>query len=129
MSTPVHRRHPAKRDALKYAKQLEMYTIKKSFNEKHFSKKKYRRSLKGEIVKHTRDCYSFLVKADACSVLDTELAKHYLTEATLSVAALAAQLDTANALYATSIPNIGYWADQIELVKEGIDRWMKLLEK
>ena len=37
-----------------------MYTIKKSFNEKHFSKKKYRRSLKGEIVKHTRDCYSFL---------------------------------------------------------------------
>ena len=127
MSTPVHRRHPAKRDALKYAKQLEMYTIKKAFNENHFSKKKYRRSLKGEIVKHTRDCYSFLVKADACE--DKGYARYYLTEARLSLAALTAQLDTANALYATYIPNISYWAEQIELLKEGIERWMKLLQK
>ena len=127
MSTPVHRRHPAKMDALKLAKQLEIYTIKKSYNDKYFSKKKYRRSLTGEIIKQTKDCYNFLVKAFYCEDKDT--ATQYLNEAVLCLQVLSAQLDTANTLYETPIPNIDFWAEQIVGVKEGIERWMKLLRK
>lgn len=127
MSTPVHRRHPARMDALKLAKQLEIYTIKKSYNDKYFSKKKYRRSLTGEIIRHTKDCYSHLVKAFYCE--DKETAMQFLNDAMLSLQVLAAQLDVANTLYETPIPNISFWAEQIEGVKEGIERWMKTLRK
>lgn len=39
MTTPTHRRNPAVFEALKLAKLLEIYTIKKVCNEKNFSRK------------------------------------------------------------------------------------------
>lgn len=54
MTTPTHRRNPAVFEALKLAKLLEIYTIKKVCNEKNFSKKKYRRFLSMELINQSK---------------------------------------------------------------------------
>lgn len=127
MSTPEFKRYPAKMDVLKKAKLLELYTIKKVCNEKHFSKKKYRRFLTMEIINLTKDCYTNLVKAWYCT--DKDKALGFKCDALLCMDALLAQLDVANTLYSTPIPNMEYWAEQIVDVKDGISAWIQSTAK
>ncbi len=124
MSTPEFKRHPAKMIALKKAKQLEEYTIRKVCNEKHFSKKKYRRFLTMEIVNLTKDCYTLLIKAFYCE--DKDKATELKQDALLCVNALLAQLDIANTLYSTPIPNIEHWAELIVDLKDSIEHGFKV---
>lgn len=97
MTTPTYKRHPAKLDALKLAKILETYTIKKVCNDKYFSKKKYRRFLSMELINLTKDCYTCLVKAYHCP--DGDRSAEYKQDALLCISAFMAQLDVANNLY------------------------------
>lgn len=122
MTTPTYKRHPAKLDALKLAKILETYTIKKVCNDKYFSKKKYRRFLSMELINLTKDCYTCLVKAYHCP--DGDRSAEYKQDAMLCISAFMAQLDVANNLYDTPIPSIEYWAEQAVDVKESIEAWM-----
>jgi len=124
MSTPLHKRRPAKLEALKAAKELEIYTIKKLSNEEHFKKKKYRKVLAPTILEETKNCYTLLVKADACK--DKAKAILLANEAMLCVEAVLAQLDTANVLYETPIPNIEYWAGKLVDLKGEIERWERM---
>lgn len=127
MTTPTYKRNPAVFEALKLAKLLEIYTIKKVCNEKNFSKKKYRRFLSMELINQSKDCYTNLVKAYFCE--DSEKSLEYKQEALLCVNVLLAQMDAANELYQTPIPNMEYWAAQAVDVKEAINRWMKNSEQ
>lgn len=127
MTTPCQNRHPAKLMALKQAKMLELYTIKKVCNEKAFSKKKYRRFLTSDILTLTKDCYTYLVKAHNC--LDEEKSLLYKREAILNLEALLAQLDVANTLYATPIPKIEYWTELIVKTEDSIKTWIKNSKK
>lgn len=123
MSTPNYKRTPAKMDMLKKTKALEMYTIKKVCNEKHFSKKKYRRFLTKDLIELSKNTFTYLVKSFYST--NTEKAYDYAEEALLNMDVMLAQLDVANTLYSTSIPNIEYWSELIVDVKESINIWIK----
>jgi len=124
MSTPLHDRRPAKLEMLKTAKELEIYTIKKISNEEHFKKKKYRKMLIPVIVEETINCYTLLVKADATK--SREEAILLTDDALLCLEAVLAQLDAANVLYETPIPNLEYWAGKLVSLKEEIVRWQRI---
>lgn len=130
MTTLCQDRKPAKLMALKQAKMLELYTIKKVRNERAFSKKKYRRSLIPDILKLTKDCYTYLVKAHGCEEEgEQEDAFTYKRKAILNLEALSAQLDVANVSYSTSIPSIDYWTKLIVETEDSIKNWIKNTRK
>ncbi len=123
MTTPAHKRHPAKLNPLKLAKSLEIYTIKKVCNEKYFSKKKYRRFLSMELINQSKDCYTNLAKAYRCQERSKQM--EYKQNALMCISAFLAQLDIANNLYQTPIPNMEYWAGKAVDVKKAIEAWME----
>jgi len=123
MSTPGYMRKPATLQALKDAKLVEEYTIKKVCNDKCFSKKKYRRWLSSDLVQMAKDCYTYLIKAYYTD--NFEKALDYKEEALLNVEAMLAQLDVANGMYETNIPNLDYWAGILTDLKDSIIVWKK----
>lgn len=129
MSTPVHKRHPARLDSLKFAKQLELHTIKKVLN-KSFSKKKYRVPVGREIIRLSINCFTLLEKSEKYEDLgDYDKSLELKKEALSNLLSMSAQLDVANTIYDTPIDGIEYWSGLIVDLKESIDRWILIMKK
>ena len=125
MSVPTHKRNIAKREALKQAKMLEQYTIKKVCSYKNFWKKRYRSFLSDTLVNSSISCYNNLIKAFETP----EKALEYLHQAYVDAEILNQQLDTANSLYESQLQGVEYWSELIVELQKQINLWVSNIKQ